>query len=98
MHMTLLERATASMDAEVIFTKAEIHMLRVYAHNYDLPELTDRASGVMLVAMMGGYMNRKHDPPPGHDIMWRGYASLQVRAIAYEGLGAIYDLVERPPP
>ncbi len=98
MLMTLLGRVTANMDAEVIFTDAEMHMLRVYARNYDLPELKDLASGILLMAMMGGYMNRKHDPPPGHEIMWRGYASLQMRAIAYEELGAIYDLVERQPP
>ncbi len=30
--------------------------------------------------------------------MWRGYANLQMRAVAYEELGGFYDLVERPPP
>ena len=42
-------------------------------------------------------MNRKHDPPPGHTILWRGYASLQLRAIAYEELDYC-DMVVRPPP
>ncbi len=97
MLMTMLGRVTASMDAKVIFTDAEIFMLRVYAHNYDLPELTDLASGIKLVAMMGGYMNRIHAPPPEHETMWRGYASLQLRAIAYEEL-RIYDLAKRPSP
>ncbi len=69
MLMTLLRRVTASMDTEVIFTDAEMLTLRTYAHNYDLPEFTDLASGITLVAMMGGYMNQKHDPPPGHNIM-----------------------------
>ena len=50
-----------------------------------------------MVALMGGYMNRKSDPPPGHTITRRGYSSLQMRAIAYEEL-AFCDLVERPPP
>ncbi len=70
----------------------------VYARNYNLPQHTDLASALMLVALMGGYVNRMHDPPPRYEIMWRGYASLQMRAIAYEELGTIYDLVERPPP
>lgn len=26
---------------------------------------------VFLVAKLGGYMGRAHDPPPGHQIMWR---------------------------
>ena len=59
---------------------------------------TNLASAILLVARMGGYMNRKHDPPPGHTVVWRGYGRLQIRAVAYEELGAFYDLVERPPP
>ena len=98
MLMTLLGRVSSDMEAEVIFTDAELHMMRVYARNYGLAEHTDLVSAILMVAIMGGYMNRKHDPPPGHTIMWRGYSSLQMRAIAYEELGAIYDLVERPPP
>ena len=34
----------------------------------NLPDHTDLASAVLLVAMMGGYRNRTHDPPPGHQI------------------------------
>jgi len=33
---------------------------------------------IKLVAKMGGYLARKHDPPPGHQIMWRGYLNLQL--------------------
>ena len=31
------------------------------------------AAAVLLLAILGGYQNRTHDPPPGHQIMWRGY-------------------------
>ena len=81
----------------MIFTDAELHMMRVYARNYGLAEHTDLVSAILMMAIMGGYMNRKHDPPPGHTIMWRGYASLQMRAIAYEEL-TFYERVARPPP
>ncbi|HCZ14522.1 MAG TPA: hypothetical protein DHV85_07965 [Candidatus Accumulibacter sp.] len=30
-----------------------------------------------LVARLGGYLGRANDPPPGHQIMWQGYAQLQ---------------------
>lgn len=33
---------------------------------------------VGLVAKIGGYLGRKNDPPPGHQIMWQGYAALQL--------------------
>ena len=98
MLMTLLGRVSSDMEAEVIFTDAELHMMRVYARNYGLAEHTDLMSAIVMVAIMGGYMNRKSDPPPGHTIMWRGYSRLQMRAIAYEELGTFYDLVARPPP
>ena len=62
--MTWLGRAVSNLAAEVIFTEADITMLRLYSRNYRLIELTDLASAIKLVAMMGGYMNRKHDPPP----------------------------------
>jgi hypothetical protein len=33
---------------------------------------------VQLIAKIGGYLGRKKDPPPGHQVMWRGYAALQL--------------------
>jgi len=32
---------------------------------------------VNLVAKRGGYLGRKNDPPPGHQILWWGYMVLQ---------------------
>ena len=31
-----------------------------------------------LVARLGGYLNRGKEPPPGHQVMWHGYAALQL--------------------
>ena len=33
---------------------------------------------VQLVARIGGHLGRKKDLPPGHQLMWRGYAALQL--------------------
>ena len=35
---------------------------------------------VQLIAKIGGYLGRKKAPPspPGHQVMWRGYAALQL--------------------
>ena len=33
---------------------------------------------VQLVARIGGHLGRKKDLPPGHQVMWRGYAALQL--------------------
>ena len=33
---------------------------------------------VNLVANIGGYIGRANDPPPEHQLMWRGYQNLQL--------------------
>lgn len=35
-------------------------------------------SMVKLVAKIGGYLGRKSDPPPGHQLLWEGYSKLQL--------------------
>ena len=38
---------------------------------------------VQLVARIGGYLGRTHDPPPGHQLMWKGYSRLQAMCDGY---------------
>ncbi|MDE2731426.1 MAG: IS4 family transposase, partial [Bacteroidota bacterium] len=95
MLMALLGRIQSGLPADLIFTETELDMLRVYARNYNEPEHTDLASAVLLMAMMGGYRNQKHDPPPGYEIIWKGYTALQMRAITIEEWASC-DLVQRP--
>ena len=98
MLLMLLGRESWDMEEKVIFSDAELQMMRVYARKNGLVEHTDLASAILMVALMGGYMNRKHDPPPGHTIMWRGHAGLQMRAVFYEEITKFYEFAERPPP
>ena len=81
MLMTLLGCVSADMKAEETFADAKLYdtspQLRLAEHTY-------LASAVVLVAIMGGYMNRKHDPPPGHTLMWRGYESSPNRAVNWD--------------
>ncbi len=42
---------------------------------YNPPE--NLGTAVKLVARMGGYLDRTNDPPPGHQVIWRGYKFLQ---------------------
>ncbi len=98
MLMKFLRHMAEELPAKMLFTESELQMIRVYANSYNLPESNHLASAILLVAMMGGYMNRNHDPPPGPAILWRGYANLRTRAAAYEEITTFYDLVERPSP
>jgi len=38
---------------------------------------------VKLVARLGGHLDRKDDLPPGHQVMWNGYAALQLICLGF---------------
>ena len=39
-----------------------------------------------MIASMGGYMNRKHDPAPGSTVLWIGLQRLRDFLIAQQAL------------
>ena len=43
-------------------------------------------TAVHLVATLGGYRGRKHDPPPGHQVMWHGRINLSSATLGH-GVG-----------
>ena len=83
MLMTLLGREVPECDAELLFSDIELRFLAAYAADAALPAPCDLAGAVLLVALLGGYQNRKHDPPPGHQIMWRGYERMSLATLGY---------------
>ena len=83
MLMTLLGRELPECPAELMFTDSEIHFLEDYAHTFRLNAPQNLGAAVLLVAILGGYQNRKHDPPPGNKIMWRGIERLTIANLAY---------------
>ena len=38
------------------------------------------------MAILGGYLNRNKEPPPGHQKIWSGYTPLDAASQAYERL------------
>ena len=74
--MTLLGREVPECDAELLFSDIELRFLTDYAADAALPAPRNLAGAVLLVALLGGYQNRNHDPPPGHQLMWRGDPTL----------------------
>jgi hypothetical protein len=81
--LTLLGRQTPELDPEVFFTDLEVEFLTAYAKDRGLPPPTTLGAAIFLVGKIGGYMARKSDPPPGHEIMWRGYADLRTMCVGY---------------
>ena len=83
MLMTLLGREVPECDAALVFSDIELRFLDDYAADSGLDPPHTFASAVRLVALLGGYRNRKHDPPPGHQIMWRGYERMSIATLGY---------------
>ena len=54
----------------------------------NIKQPTHLGEAVRLVARLGGYLGRNHDPPPGHQLMWQGYTVLQMLC---EGFSLIRD-------
>ena len=78
MLMTLLGRECPELPAEVLFSDIEIEVLSADAVKKNIDPPTQLGQAVRLVASLGGYLGRTRDPPPGHQVMWKGYAYLQL--------------------
>lgn len=78
MLMTLLGREIPALPAEVLFSDIELRVLGAYAKKKRIKPPVLLSEAVILVASIGGYLNRKNDLPPGHQILWHGYTELQL--------------------
>jgi hypothetical protein len=87
MVMTLLGREAPQLPAELMFSEIENEVLAdwVRRHRYPLKPPDTLGHATLSVAIiMGGYLNRNSDPPPGHQLMWHGQHYLQALCIGYE--------------
>ena len=84
MVMTLLGREVPDCDADLLFTDHELNFLRHYAIKSRLNTPDTLGSAVRLVAHLGGYRGRTHDPEPGNQIMWQGYSTLTKATIGHQ--------------
>lgn len=73
------------LPAKTILTDLEIEVLRVRNPKIDKQTLTVQQA-LKLVAMLGGYNNRKGDGPPGNVTLWRGFLIVRDRAQYHEEL------------
>ena len=84
MLMTLLGREVPDLPPEVLFTDIELEVLTAYADTRrDLKPPQRLGDAVRLVARLGGYLDRKRDPPPGHQVIWIGYSELRGMSRGY---------------
>jgi len=83
MVMTLLGRESPELPAEVLFSDLEVRVLHAFARQRKLEGPSSLGIAVRLVARLGGYLARNNDPPPGHEVMWRGFTTLQGMSLGF---------------
>ena len=85
--LVLLGRNVPDLPAKFLFTEFEIAALEDFAARHPERFQPDRlAAAIAIVAIFGGYLHRKHDPPPGMEVMWRGHVRLTAQAEVYQRL------------
>ena len=64
---------------ETVLTPAEIETLDRIDAARSKPRIMRRtvATYLLQIAMLGGYLARNRDPPPGNMVVWRGLTKLQ---------------------
>ena len=84
-----LSRAQPDLDALEEFSRAEIDaaIMLTETKKHQRGDALNLQQAVRLVAMVGGYMGRKGDGPPGSITLRRGLERIAPAAIAIEKLG-----------
>lgn len=79
--MTLLGRKSPDLPPQILFSDLEVRLLDAFAKSEKLepPQTLQRA--VVLTGKLGGYRDRKSDPPPGVIVLWRGYVKLHAMCL-----------------
>ena len=78
LHLTLLGRQTPNLPCSVVLELHEWQSLFAYTHKSltipDQPPTLNQA--VLWIAMLGGFLARNADGPPGTTVIWRGIQRL----------------------
>jgi hypothetical protein len=76
--LSMSARAEPEAAPETALTPAEIATLDDLDAARTKPRMQSRtlAAYLLQIAMLGGYLARKHDPPPGNMVVWRGLTRL----------------------
>lgn len=89
MYAMKLGRECPEMPVETIFNASEWKSVyKVINKGMKLPEKPPLLGEfIIMIAKLGGYLNRKNDPPPGPKAIWTGINRMNDFAIAWETFG-----------
>jgi hypothetical protein len=91
--LTYESRKDENQDATVFFSDIEWKYLKLtIGKSKDFSKIPTLKEITLMLALLGGYMNRKSDSPPGVKILWRGYRKLQERVIGFKEALAFFNM------
>jgi hypothetical protein len=85
MFLLKLGREYADISCEAIFSRLEWQVVYMAAHNKKPPKEVPKLGEIIIcIATLGGYLNRKTDPPPGPKAMWIGVQQMHTLIWGFE--------------
>lgn len=88
LYVLMLGRECPKMRCDAVLSEAEWKSVYVIVMQKDAPKKPPMLGDmVKTIAELGGYLNRKHDGPPGPQTMWIGLQRMRDFAIAWSAFG-----------
>lgn len=92
--LTYESRKDESQECSVFFSDFEWKYLNLtVAKKENILDVPTLKEATTMMAILGGYLNRKSDPPPGVKVIWKGYRRLQERIIGFK---QALDFIKEP--
>ena len=82
--LTMLNRTDSKLPATLVLTEVEILLLDRLVPPADDSHRRTVGDVLNRLARLGGYLNRRHDGPPGHTVLWRGLTRLADIQLGYD--------------
>jgi hypothetical protein len=86
--LTMLGRTCPDLACDVVFAEEEWRSVWTIVRREPAPEVAPPLNEMIrLVASLGGYLGRKHDGPPGAQVLWIGIQRMRDFALAWHAFG-----------
>lgn len=81
--MTMINRVIPGDSPKLVFTSDEINLLNGVKYKSSTKHNNIVSEYIKKVAILGGYLARNNDPPPGNIVIWRGMQKLNDMLYGY---------------
>ena len=85
MFLLKIGKTYPDLPCDILFSAPEWQVVYIFIHR-EKPPQTPPSLGEIIrcIAQLGGYLNRKNDPPPSPKVMWIGIQKMHMMALGFE--------------